>query len=130
MTTAALVLATRTAEGNTGFFRHSSPEPGIDARGCGQPAHVAAYIELLQSRRSAPWVKNSVKQHLACIRMLFDWLVIGQVMPLNPAHSVRGASFGDEGRYAGAVVRRSNRRCSPAWTFRASWACAIAPSLP
>jgi site-specific recombinase XerD len=32
----------------------------------------------------------SVKQHLACIRMLFDWLVIGQVMPSNPAHSVRG----------------------------------------
>jgi hypothetical protein len=31
-----------------------------------------------------------VKQHLAAIRMLFDWLVIGQVMPLNPAHAVRG----------------------------------------
>jgi len=30
------------------------------------------------------------KQHLACIRMLFDWLVTGQVMPSNPAHSVRG----------------------------------------
>jgi hypothetical protein len=23
-------------------------------------------------------------------RMLFDWLVIGQVIPSNPAHSVRG----------------------------------------
>jgi site-specific recombinase XerD len=46
----------------------------------------AAYIELLQGRRSAP----TVKQHLACIRMLFDWLVTGQVMPTNPAHSVRG----------------------------------------
>jgi site-specific recombinase XerC len=32
----------------------------------------------------------SVKQHLACIRMLFDWLVTGQVVPVNPAHSVRG----------------------------------------
>ena len=32
----------------------------------------------------------SVKQHLACIRMLFDWLVTGQVIPSNPAHSVRG----------------------------------------
>ena len=51
-----------------------------------QPVHVAAYIELLQRERSAP----TVKQHLACIRMLFDWLVIGQVMPTNPAHSVRG----------------------------------------
>ena len=32
----------------------------------------------------------TVKQHLACICTLFDWLVIGQVMPSNPAHSVRG----------------------------------------
>ena len=59
---------------------------GISELGCLQPMHVAAYIELLQGMRSAP----TVKQHLACIRMLFDWLVIGQVMPTNPAHSVRG----------------------------------------
>src|SRR5215469_967285 len=51
-----------------------------------QPVHVAAYIEQLGRRLSAP----SIKQHLACIRMLFDWLVVGQVVPLNPAHSVRG----------------------------------------
>src|ERR1700743_61264 len=51
-----------------------------------QPVHVAAYIEQLGGRLSAP----SVKQHLACIRMLFDWLVVGQLVPLNPVHSVRG----------------------------------------
>jgi integrase/recombinase XerD len=51
-----------------------------------QPVHVAAYIEHLSQEMSPP----SVKQHLACIRMLFDWLVTGQVMPSNPAHSVRG----------------------------------------
>src|ERR1700687_4469298 len=51
-----------------------------------QPVHVAAYIEHLAHEMSPP----SVKQHLACIRMLFDWLVTGQVMPSNPAHSVRG----------------------------------------
>jgi site-specific recombinase XerC len=28
--------------------------------------------------------------HLAAIRMLFDWLVVGQVLALNPAHAVRG----------------------------------------
>src|SRR5712691_9240803 len=39
-------------------------------------------------RMSAP----SVKQHLACIRMLFDWLVTGQVVPVNPADSVPGAA--------------------------------------
>ena len=49
-----------------------------------QPVHVAAYIEGLQF--AAP----SVKQRLAALRMLFDWLVIGQVMPTNPASSVRG----------------------------------------
>ena len=35
----------------------------------------------------------SVKQHLACIRMLFDWVVTGQVVPINPAHSVRGPRY-------------------------------------
>ena len=59
---------------------------GLARLGDVQPVHVAAYIELLAGEMSAP----TVKQHLACIRMLFDWLVIGQVMPSNPAHSVRG----------------------------------------
>ncbi len=31
-----------------------------------------------------------MKQSLAAVRMLFDWLVVGQVMPANPASSVRG----------------------------------------
>ena len=30
------------------------------------------------------------KQKLAAIRMLFDWLVTGQIVPTNPAASVRG----------------------------------------
>ncbi|MGJ5813619.1 tyrosine-type recombinase/integrase [Paludibaculum fermentans] len=51
-----------------------------------KPVHVAAYIEQLQEKMKA----SSVKQHLACIRMLFDWLVTGQVVPSNPAHAVRG----------------------------------------
>ena len=43
------------------------------------------------SSNSVPAVaKPTVKQHLAAIRMLFDWLVTGQVIPLNPAHAVRG----------------------------------------
>jgi len=32
----------------------------------------------------------SVKQHLAAIRMLFDWLVVRQVVAINPAAAVRG----------------------------------------
>ena len=54
-----------------------------------EPVHVATYIEQLGRRMSAP----SVKQHLACTRMLFDWLVTGQVVPVNPAHSVRGPRY-------------------------------------
>jgi integrase len=50
------------------------------------PVHVAAYVEELGRTHSKP----TVKQHLAAIRMLFDWLVVGQVIPVNPAHSVRG----------------------------------------
>jgi site-specific recombinase XerD len=53
------------------------------------PVHVAAYIEQLQGQLSAP----TVKQHLACIRMMFDWFVTGQVVASNPAHSVRGPRF-------------------------------------
>jgi integrase/recombinase XerD len=37
--------------------------------------------------------KPTVKQHLAAIRMLFDWLVTGQIVPLNPAHAVRGPRY-------------------------------------
>jgi len=50
------------------------------------PVVVAAYIEQLSHQRSAP----TVKLHLAAIRMLCDWLVVGQVLPVNPAASVRG----------------------------------------
>jgi len=51
-----------------------------------EPVHVAAYVEGLQGRLAAP----SVKLHLAGIRMLFDWLVVGHVLTVNPASSVRG----------------------------------------
>ena len=53
-----------------------------------QPLHVAAWIELQTQTLAAP----TVKQHLAAIRHLFDWLVVGQVVPANPAASVRGPS--------------------------------------
>jgi len=51
-----------------------------------QPVHVAAYVEELLQRIAAP----SVKLQLAGIRMLFDWLLVGQIMPMNPASAVRG----------------------------------------
>lgn len=48
--------------------------------------HVSAYVEELGQEKSKP----TVKQHLAAIRMLYDWLVVGQIVPSNPAHAVRG----------------------------------------
>jgi site-specific recombinase XerD len=51
-----------------------------------EPLHVAAYVESVGTRLSRP----SVKQHLAAIRMLFDWLVVRQVIASNPAAPVRG----------------------------------------
>ena len=58
------------------------------ARGLGlraiAPLHVAAYI------RTHPGSAPTVKQHLAAIRSLCDWLVVQQVLPANPAAAVRG----------------------------------------
>jgi site-specific recombinase XerD len=59
---------------------------GIDALDDIEPLHVSLYIETLQTTAAKP----TVKQHLAAIRMLFDWLVVGQILPTNPAHAVRG----------------------------------------
>jgi site-specific recombinase XerC len=48
--------------------------------------HVATYIEQLSQARSAP----TAKLRLTALRHLFDWMVIGQIMPTNPAAAVRG----------------------------------------
>jgi site-specific recombinase XerD len=51
-----------------------------------RPVDVARYIETRQQTHSAP----DVKQQLAAVRMLFNWLITGQIVPLNPAAAVRG----------------------------------------
>src|SRR6201997_1740632 len=51
-----------------------------------QPVHVATWIEAGTRELAA----RGVKRRLAAIRHLFDWLVTGQVVPVNPAASVRG----------------------------------------
>jgi site-specific recombinase XerD len=59
-----------------------------------RPYDVSLYIEqLLRASRppnDRPLSAPSVKQELAAIRMLFDWLVTGQIVPVNPAAAVRG----------------------------------------
>ncbi len=59
---------------------------GVPSIAAVQPVHVATWIEAGTHELAAP----SVKQRLAAIRHLFDWLVTGQVVPVNPAGSVRG----------------------------------------
>ncbi len=63
-------------------------EVGVPSLAAVTPLHVATWIELQSQTLAAP----SVKQRLAAIRHLFDWLVVGQVVPHNPAASVRGPS--------------------------------------
>jgi len=65
-----------------------------EGRGLGElagvrPIHVSAYVEELQETLAKP----SVKQHVAAQRMLFDWLVVGHVLDVNPAHAVRGPKY-------------------------------------
>jgi len=54
-----------------------------------EPVHVAAFIKKLERQFTPP----TVKQHLAALRMLFDWMVIGHVIDVNPAHAVRGPKY-------------------------------------
>lgn len=51
-----------------------------------RPVDVAAWVEAKQQTHSSP----AVKQQLAAVRMLFDWLITGQAVPVNPAAAVRG----------------------------------------
>ena len=51
-----------------------------------RPLHVAGYIEQLTQAYAAA----TVKQNLAGLRQLFDWLVVRQVIPANPAAVIRG----------------------------------------
>ena len=68
-----------------------------DAKAPNRPEQRALTLTAIRPFDVAAWVKEldehsapSVKQQLAAVRMLFDWLVIGQVVPMNPAAAVRG----------------------------------------
>lgn len=59
---------------------------GLSSLAAVQPLHVSAWIELQTRTHTAP----TAKQRLAALRHLFDWLVTGHVIEVNPAHAVRG----------------------------------------
>ena len=68
------------------FLAWCETEAGVPSLAAVRPLHVAAWIERQTREHSAP----TAKQRLAALRHLFDWLVVGQVVPANPAASVRG----------------------------------------
>jgi integrase/recombinase XerD len=67
-------------------FSSFCAEIGITDLAQVEPVHVATFVETQLKLHSKP----TVKQRLAALRMLFDWMVVGQVIPVNPAHAVRG----------------------------------------
>ncbi len=54
------------------FFRWCEAR-GLHSLNAVRPVNVAGYVEELGKTRAAP----SVKQSLAAVRMLYDWLVVG-----------------------------------------------------
>ena len=54
-----------------------------------QPVHIAAWVE----EKTQTQNPQTVKQHLAAVKKLFDWLVIGQIVPSNPATIVKGPKY-------------------------------------
>lgn len=70
------------------FLAWCADAAGVPSIAAVQPLHVATWVEMQTRTRAAP----TVKQQLAAIKHLFDWLVTGQVVPVNPAASVRGPS--------------------------------------
>ena len=65
--------------------RSPTSSPGCSDQGVAslidvQPLQVAAWVERQTRTHAAP----TAKQRLAAVRHLFDWLVTGQVVPLNP----------------------------------------------
>jgi site-specific recombinase XerC len=68
-----------------------------------------------------------LKQRLAANRHLFDWLVTGQVVPINPAGSVRGPRHVVTSGQTPVLDPAEARVCSTASIRQPSSVCAIAP---
>jgi site-specific recombinase XerD len=81
-TRAAYAVAVRS------FFRWLETR-GVTELAAIRTHHVSTYIETVSRNYRPP----TVKQHLAAIRMLFDWLIVGQVVGQNPAAAVRGPKY-------------------------------------
>src|SRR5579863_665200 len=55
-----------------------------------EPMHIASYLKAMEKEgRAAP----TIKVHLTALRKLFDWMVLGHLLTVNPAHSVHGPRY-------------------------------------
>lgn len=90
--------------------------------------HVAAYIKMLVTpeMEAAGLSKPPVKQHLAGLRMLFDWLVVGHALEINPAYAVRRPRYSQKRRRYSTAGKPA--RSLPASTPSRSRACATGHS--
>ena len=68
------------------FFRWCEGR-GLHRLNAVRPVHVAGYVEEIGKTRAAPSVKQSLAAVAGCS---YNWLVVGQVVRLNPASVVRG----------------------------------------
>jgi hypothetical protein len=55
--------------------------------------------------------KPTIKQKLAAVRMLHDFLVVRQIVSSNPAHSVHGPTIA--GYEAIHMIRKGQASCRP-----------------
>lgn len=69
-------------------FSHWCEQRGLELTAL-NPVYIAKYIQELGGMVARP----TVKQHLAAIRMVFDYLVAGHIITVNPAAAVRGPKY-------------------------------------
>ena len=77
---------TRQAYARTAEEFRLGRDAGVLSIAAVQPMHVATWIELARSRP----LRRASSYWLAAICHLFDWLVTGPVVPVDPAGSMRG----------------------------------------
>ena len=88
-----------------------------------RPFDVAAWVKELQDQHGAP----GVKQQLAAARMLFDWLVTGQVVPTNPAAAVCGPKHVSRPARRRCLTAANGANCSPRFRPQPCAICATGP---
>ena len=97
-----------------------------------KPPHGATNVEMLgapEPQRQG-LSKPTVKQHLAALRMLFDWPAVGHVLDTNPAHAVRDPKFSQKKGRTPVLDREEARAAHRGDGYLVSPRSSLANSLP